>query len=207
MKSITSPVGLLTHKSGFHSSRVIDRVSQSLNCLPKASPLFPLISFPASQISHLRPWEIQYLIFEVYCLAVWKAVDATDNCYRQKDNYRSFGPLSKRMTCLCWFRFKSPDVLHAILAVSFLRRLLFDAWFDVINIVPSIFQFWEWTPAAFRESQHQWIKVGEEPAASFEVTDEGLWAIMADWYIWTEKGTTSALPQHSDLSEPWNKVS
>ncbi len=90
-----------------------------LNCLTNASPLFPFISFPASQISHLRPREIQYLICEVYCLAEWKAVDATDNCYRQKDNYRSFGALSKRMTCLCWFRFKSSDVLCALLAVTF----------------------------------------------------------------------------------------
>lgn len=108
-----------------------------LNCLTNASPLFPFISFPASQISHLRPWEIQYLICEVYCLAEWKAVDATDNCYRQKDNYRSFGALSKRMTCLCWFTFKSSDVLCALLAVPFLWGLLFDAWFGVINIVPS----------------------------------------------------------------------
>lgn len=124
-------------KDGFHSSRVIDRMSQSLNCLTKASPLFPFISFPASQISHLRPWEIQHLICEVYCLAEWKAVDATDNCYRQKDNYRSFSALSKRMTCLCWFRFKSSEVLYELLAVLFLQRLLFDAWFGVINIVPS----------------------------------------------------------------------
>lgn len=81
--------------------------------------LFPFIAFPASQISHLRPWEIQYLKCEVYCLIEWKEVDATDNCYRQKDNYRSFGSLSKRMTCLCWFRFKSSDVLYTLLAVPF----------------------------------------------------------------------------------------
>lgn len=102
---------------------MIDRVSQSLNCLTNASPLFPFISFTASQISHLRPWEIQYLICEVYCLGEWKAVDATDNCYRQKDNYRSFGALSKRMTCLGWFKFESPDVLYALLAVLFLQGL------------------------------------------------------------------------------------
>ena len=119
-------------KDRFHSSRVIDRVSQSLNCLTNASPLFPFISFPASQISHLRPWEIQYLIREVYCLAEWKAVDAANDCYRQKDNYRSFGALSKWMTCLCWFRFKSSDVLYALLAVPFLRGLLFDA-FDLVS--------------------------------------------------------------------------
>lgn len=124
-------------KDGFHWSRVIDLVSQSLNCLTNASPLFPFISSPASQISHLRPWEIQYLTFEVCCLAEWKAVDATDNWYRQKDNYRRFGALSKRMVCLCWFRLESSDVLYALLAVPFLWWLLFDAWFGVIYIVPS----------------------------------------------------------------------
>lgn len=139
-------------KDGFHSCRVIDRVSQSLNCLTNAFPLFPFISFPASQISHLRPREIQYLICEVYCLSKWKAVDATDNCYRQKDNYRSFSALSERMTRLCWFRFKSSDVLYALLAVPFLRGLLFDGWFGVINIVASKSEsFWKWTPAAVKD--------------------------------------------------------
>ena len=142
-------------KDGFHSSRVIDRVSQSLNCLTNASPLFPFISFPASQISHLRPGEIQYLIWEVYCLTEWKSVVATHNCYRQKDNYRSSRALSKRMTCLCWFRFKSSDVLCALLAVPFLRGLLSDAWFGVTSIVPSHFKsdlFRHLTPAAFWKS-------------------------------------------------------
>ncbi len=36
------------------------------------------------------------------------------------------------------------------------------------------------------------------------LTDEALWA---DWYIWAERGATSALPQPSDLRDPWNKVS
>ncbi len=47
--NITSPVGLFTFsKARFDSSWVIDRVSQSLNCLTTTSPLFPFISFPAS---------------------------------------------------------------------------------------------------------------------------------------------------------------
>lgn len=105
------------------SLSMIDRIFQSLNCLTNAYAFFPFISFPTSQISHLRPWEIQYLKCEVYCLAEWKAVDATDNCYRQKDNYRSFGALSNEMTCLCEFRFKSLDLLCALLAVPFLQGI------------------------------------------------------------------------------------
>lgn len=176
-------------KDGFHSSWVIDLVSQSLNCLTNASPLFPFISFPASQISHLRPWEIQYLICEVYCLAEWKAVDATDNCYRQKDNYRSFGALSKRMTCLCWFRFKSSDVLYAVIVCPFsLGAFIWCLIWCHKHCIKS-----KKSGLGLLLENLCTIKVGKEPAASFPLTDEGLWAIMADWYIWIEKGTTSAL--------------
>lgn len=64
-----------------------------LDCLMNASPPFPFIS-PTSWIGHLWLWELQHLICEVDCLSKLKAVHATDNCYRQKDNCNSDVALS-----------------------------------------------------------------------------------------------------------------
>lgn len=121
VSAITSSAGLFTYKRWI-SFVPGDWSHVSNSQLPDEcfSFSFPFISFPASQISHLKPRKIQYLICEVCCQAEWKVVEATHNCYRQKDNCRNLGALSERMACLCWFRFKSSLILYTLLAVPFL---------------------------------------------------------------------------------------